>query len=150
MLTFHLPSKRVLAVTKPQQQQTQHKTRTETEAEESIVMTSHERTWLQRDTIIKTEAAKCNYQEGDIVRPVVNKEFAAIGYGRVRGIVRQYKDWPKSVTFPTAPDKPLITLVEPYLGSANDKAYTCSAGYVRRATSEEITEYERVKAPTNE
>ena len=87
-----------------------------------------------RDTIIRQEVAKCGYTAGDFVRPVVDSEFKQWGIGRVKGIVKGYKDWPAHIDFPHPPTKPLIVLVEQMEKAGS---YNCTASYVRKATEEE-------------
>ena len=102
----------------------------------AVTFDNQEKQWLQRDTIIKVEFRKRDYEIGDLVRPVGEKEFKDHGYGKIRGIVSCYKDWPKNVPFPEAPKLPMITLVEPH---HNDGvAYTCSVNYVRKLTEDEL------------
>lgn len=89
--------------------------------------------WHQRDLIIKEEASKADYRQGDIVRPSSDEEFAKYGLFTVRGIVTSYASWPKHEPFPDAPKRPMITLI------VNDAhSFNCTVNYCRKATPDEI------------
>lgn len=89
--------------------------------------------WHQRDLIIKEEASKAEYRQGDIVRPVDDEDFGKYGLFTVRGIVTSYASWPKHEQFPEAPKRPMITLIV-----NNAHSFNCTVNYCRKATPDEI------------
>jgi len=122
MLTFHLSSKRKFAK-KAYVHQLEHKPATQTPKETAVL-----NAFDQRDVIIRDQAKLANYKPGDLVRPIKTEDFNQYGYGRVRGIVSCYKDWPATAEFPKAPEVPMITLVE---GLDRPVSYSCTVHFVR-------------------
>lgn len=91
--------------------------------------------WKVRDGVIKREYAKADYQEGDLVRPKDDAQFQEVGWMRVRGIIKSYREWPKGEKFPEPGKLPFIVLAE-----CLDKptAFNCTVNYLRKATPEEL------------
>ena len=98
-------------------------------------LSEYERLYMQRDSIIRREFHMCNYSENDVVRPRDESQFKQYGFGKVKGILNSYRQWPRHVDFPEAPNVPQITLVEPIDGSA---PYNCTSMFVRKATDQEL------------
>jgi hypothetical protein len=101
-------------------------------------LTTVENVFNTRDLVIKRELSKIDYKEGDVVRPWRSEDFMISGYGKIRGIVRSYKDWPPTEDFPQSPKLPMIVLVEGL--SSKDRSYNCTVNYVRKVTEKELEE----------